>query len=136
MQITSDHTIQRRRTQILLPPCFQGNMILDSSVLTTCAQSIAWESALAILDCEEPHLGSWGVGFAKDVVAFASTITACEKASQWEWAIHLLRHAGKKLQLNAIIYSAAISALAEGLLPRRQRNRSEGMQKLDILRRM
>ncbi len=111
-------------------------MILDSSVLTTCAQSAAWESALAILGCEEPlHLGSW-VGFAKDVVAFASTITACEKASQWEWAIHLLRHAGKKLQLNAIIYSAAISALTEGFLPRRQKNRSEGMQRLDILRRM
>lgn len=88
------HAVDARRLEV--------NAILHGTVLTGCATSAAWDCALHLLRGVQP---------LPDVVAFASTITACERASRWELSLQLLLDAAaQKLQLNAIIYSAAISA--------------------------
>jgi pentatricopeptide repeat domain-containing protein 1 len=68
-------------------------------------------------------------GVSPNVITYSSAITACDRAGEWQQALHLLQcMTDVAVQPNAITYSAVMSALA------RKGRYSEAMELLNNIK--
>ncbi|CAE8682311.1 unnamed protein product, partial [Polarella glacialis] len=108
------------------------NAVLCASALDACGKAALWQPALSILSQirqqqrqqqqqqQQQHRSSgftWGAASAKDsmLIACSSSVSACERSSQWERALALLELARLDgARPNVVLLAAAVSACGRG----------------------
>eukprot|EP00434_Breviolum_minutum_P013239 symbB.v1.2.011662.t1/scaffold780.1/size163283/6 len=91
-----------RESLSLLDACDDMAM---TSCIVACGEALQWPSALTLHRAVHRH----------DAVSYGASLSACEVAGEWEWALHLLNEmCGHGVAFGIIHYSAAISACEKG----------------------
>ena len=91
--------------QLMRPDGSESNdldVISYTTAINSCGAAKQWERALSFFNEMSNQL-------VPNRISFGAVISACEKASEWTWAVHLLELA-EPLKPNEIICSAVISA--------------------------
>eukprot|EP00438_Fugacium_kawagutii_P000811 Skav235096 [mRNA] locus=scaffold711:93979:101486:- [translate_table: standard] len=109
----------------------EANEITFGAVITGCERDGKWQAALAVLEdplifafslvvltcapraasCQDLQLSD----LRESLVTYGATISACEKAGQWEAALSVLRSLKeRRLSADVIAFNAAMSACEKG----------------------